>query len=433
VAAALSVLVVHRLTQAAGVFDMVGIVPLLMLAAGKRYAEDEYGDWRDRRKGQKITDALYGTDEALNPLGLASDMAGPRIGPPSIMQGGMLEGQSPSQRDAFLKIAQSDPDLANRLALEQSSYDMPQAPMNPVQLAAIDKSRSGIRVDDARIGLLEAQTAGAGADATWKNVTADDQGQAWGYHVEEGVYKAMPQAEMRAKYKTVESYDQNGNPVKELVRMGKNEQGESIVAERIKATTGEKKLGLPESVAISNAELALADLKTVREKYFNEDGTLNRMNVATGAVGQGLWFTEGREAAQAIRRSIEIMLRARTGAAAPDAEVVNYLNMFRPSFGDSDASAEAKMRNLEQFQHRILDLLQRGYAPNSKELLDRSIEPEGWTPPGGETEATTTGEDAAPEVFTDDENVSRRFNDQTGFWEHRSAAGKWIPQTGFLK
>jgi hypothetical protein len=85
----------------------------------------------------------------------------------------------------------------------------------------------------------------------------------------------------------------------------------------------------------------------VAERMLFPSGQFDRATAMTGAAGVPL--TQGREANQAIRRAVEIILRLRTGAAAPDAEVDNYAKMFAPSALDNDAGAATKMQRLKQF------------------------------------------------------------------------------------
>lgn len=126
---------------------------LLGLAAGKRYVEDEYEDWRDRKKAKKITSSLFGE---LNPTGLADDVVGPRIGPE--MQGGLMgDAATEVQRDAFLKMAEGDIDAASELAADQASYGMPQQPMNKEQLARI----SLMQAQETDLGKPDAETPSA--------------------------------------------------------------------------------------------------------------------------------------------------------------------------------------------------------------------------------------------------------------------------------
>jgi hypothetical protein len=104
-------------------------------------------------------------------------------------------------------------------------------------------------------------------------------------------------------------------------------------------------------------------------------GQFARGTATTGAVsipfaGQGLPFSEGREARQAVRRAVEIILRLRTGAAAPDQEVDNYVNLYAPSPADSEAAARTKMERLRQFfetekSAASSKLPQTGSAPSS--------------------------------------------------------------------
>jgi hypothetical protein len=96
----------------------------------------------------------------------------------------------------------------------------------------------------------------------------------------------------------------------------------------------------------ANLNQAQSDVDLAERLLFPK-GQFDRGMAMSGAAGIPL--TQGREARQAIRRAVEIILRLRTGAAAPDQEVRNYVNMFAPSALDSDEGAKTKMDRLRQF------------------------------------------------------------------------------------
>lgn len=119
------------------------------------------------------------------------------------------------------------------------------------------------------------------------------------------------------------------------------------VGDPTKAVTTER------AVAGGNIEQAQADIALAKEKLF-PGGKFDRGLAATGAasipfMGSGVPLTEGREVRQSIRRAVEILLRLRTGAAAPDSEVDNYTQMFAPSPLDNESAAATKMQRLEEF------------------------------------------------------------------------------------
>jgi hypothetical protein len=91
---------------------------------------------------------------------------------------------------------------------------------------------------------------------------------------------------------------------------------------------------------------AESDIATAERMFFPQ-GQFDRGIAMTGAGNIPL--TQGREARQAIRRAVEIILRQRTGAAAPQQEVDNYAAMFSPSALDNDSAARTKMDRLKAF------------------------------------------------------------------------------------
>lgn len=96
----------------------------------------------------------------------------------------------------------------------------------------------------------------------------------------------------------------------------------------------------------ANINQAKSDLKTVSDIFFPGD-KFDRQAAVTGAANTP--WTRGREGRQAVRRTVEIMLRLRTGAAAPDSEVNNYTSMFAPSALDTEDGAKRKLALLKKF------------------------------------------------------------------------------------
>lgn len=111
-------------------------------------------------------------------------------------------------------------------------------------------------------------------------------------------------------------------------------------------TTGSQVKGVdaPRAVADANMEQARKDADLAKSIFF-PNGQFDRVVTGTGGVP----LTKGRTGSQAIKRSVEVLLRLRTGAAAPEPEVQRYTNMFSPSAFDSDEAAATKMQRLEDF------------------------------------------------------------------------------------
>ena len=113
--------------------------------------------------------------------------------------------------------------------------------------------------------------------------------------------------------------------------------------------TGEKDLTAPQATAIANANSAIDNLKIARD-YFLADGLTPlefRMRLASLNVGKR------READSALRRALEILLRLRTGAAAPEQEVDNYMKMYAPSIYDTKRNIVQKFDDILKFFESI--------------------------------------------------------------------------------
>ena len=131
--------------------------------------------------------------------------------------------------------------------------------------------------------------------------------------------------------------------------------------------TGAKPLSKTDRTDLINAKEASKDLVIARQILFDnldDDGRLtdksdiNSLDLLAGATK--LAKTEGRRARAAMRRSVEIILRARTGAAAPDSEVDNYMDLYFPSLLDSSAGARDKMQRLQGFFDAVIAYVENG-------------------------------------------------------------------------
>lgn len=87
-----------------------------------------------------------------------------------------------------------------------------------------------------------------------------------------------------------------------------------------------------------------------------------------GAGPSGSLTGDSRTAYQAMKRTIELLLRARSGAAVPDSEVRNYMNLYFPSTFDNAEQARNKLNVLAQYFQDTNQLLAQG-----KFLYDPSI------------------------------------------------------------
>tara|TARA_R110002020_G_scaffold7133_4_gene30116 strand:+ start:9170 stop:10660 length:1491 start_codon:yes stop_codon:yes gene_type:complete len=142
------------------------------------------------------------------------------------------------------------------------------------------------------------------------------------------------------------------------------DQGTPTSARRL---TGPKPLQKADRTDLINAREASKDLVIAREILFDNLDDNNRLTDKSGintidlvAGHANLAKTEGRRARQAMRRSVEIILRARTGAAAPDTEVDNYMDLYFPSLYDNDAAARDKMQRLQGFFDSVISYVEAG-------------------------------------------------------------------------
>ena len=83
------------------------------------------------------------------------------------------------------------------------------------------------------------------------------------------------------------------------------------------------------------------------------DGSIDRGALLAGAAG--LPFSQGRTAAGYVEKSVEIKLRAATGAAARPDETKQYVRMFGPSVKDSDELIKYKLDSFENWMQTIVD------------------------------------------------------------------------------
>ena len=69
---------------------------------------------------------------------------------------------------------------------------------------------------------------------------------------------------------------------------------------------------------------------------------------------------DARTTIQSMQRSIELILRARSGAAVPPAELENYLKLYLPSALDNEVQARNKLDALLRYFEGTIDGLNKG-------------------------------------------------------------------------
>jgi hypothetical protein len=102
--------------------------------------------------------------------------------------------------------------------------------------------------------------------------------------------------------------------------------------------------------------LAGAPTQLVTEKYWGKvyAPIINKLSGTTGAM------EKARMLNQASRRAIELVLRARSGAAVPVREVSNYKEYYFPTGLDSQSHVTEKFRSLHRHFQDMFDLLNHG-------------------------------------------------------------------------
>ena len=74
--------------------------------------------------------------------------------------------------------------------------------------------------------------------------------------------------------------------------------------------------------------------------------------IVSGVLSNVFGLEQGRDARRIntkLERSIEVILRMRSGAAVPPEEVKKYMDMFRPNFWDRPLEAAEKLKALSDY------------------------------------------------------------------------------------
>lgn len=108
-------------------------------------------------------------------------------------------------------------------------------------------------------------------------------------------------------------------------------------------------IGADQSGRVASLAHGLEILPGIVEAIFPTglDGKVDRLLLANSAVGTP--GTKGRMVKQQMNDAIDAVIRARTGAAAPETEMSRLLDQFMPSALDNDNTARDKIQRLEQF------------------------------------------------------------------------------------
>jgi len=142
-------------------------------------------------------------------------------------------------------------------------------------------------------------------------------------------------------------------------------------------STKDSKLGTTEVKSLTNAKSGLKDLKTALSLMF-PNGKYNRKLVTTMNLtpdwGLGLLDImspdgtagDAKTTIEAMKRAIEIILRERSGAAVPPAELVNYLKLYLPNSLNNEVQARNKIDALLQYFKGSIDGINQGRNATGK-------------------------------------------------------------------
>ncbi len=127
-----------------------------------------------------------------------------------------------------------------------------------------------------------------------------------------------------------------------------------------------KEMSAATATSITNSKEAIANLKIAADIIFpNGQYARNQVLLAQLPVVTG----KTKTAYDAIRRVLEVLLRLRTGAAAPPSEVENYFSMYAPGPLDSAENAKIKFKSLGNFFTNIQNLLAQGRVGSATDPL----------------------------------------------------------------
>lgn len=117
-------------------------------------------------------------------------------------------------------------------------------------------------------------------------------------------------------------------------------------------------------------EAAAAVLPAVEKMIFNEDGSVDRINIMNAQARTP--FTEGRSLWGNMEYGIQAITRGETGAAMPPEELENTRRRFSPGSFDSDEQIKAKFLVYSAMINGTLDLFKRGREGNALPVLDQA-------------------------------------------------------------
>lgn len=151
------------------------------------------------------------------------------------------------------------------------------------------------------------------------------------------------------------------------------------------------KVSIPDARKITDSTNTLKSLTGLKTALGLDDDNMSlgdRGRILAGRLR--VPFTEGRGLYQRIERAVEVLLRQRTGAAAPDAEVEKYTQMFAPSTLDSAREASAKLDALSDAFRGVIDIV-KTQKPAALERYFKDLNENLFGESGAKRDVTVSG------------------------------------------
>lgn len=151
----------------------------------------------------------------------------------------------------------------------------------------------------------------------------------------------------------------------------------------IKVDINEKPMNVTDAAKFTAMKQALSEMDTVSSLLFDEEGNINRSTVASSSeIGipltdismKGLPFTQGRELRQSMLNAVEARLRAESGAAVPDTEVIRAAERFFPSTLDSDKAIRSKIKRFKDYVGEAISLVDPVGTQRSRASSNRPVQ-----------------------------------------------------------
>ena len=151
----------------------------------------------------------------------------------------------------------------------------------------------------------------------------------------------------------------------------------------IKVDINEKPMNMTDAAKFSAMRQALTEMDNVSSILFDEKGNINRSVIASsseieipliGTSLKGLPFTKGRELRQAMLNAIEARMRAETGAAAPESDIIRALERHLPSNLDSDSAVRGKINRLKDYVRESINLVDPVGTQRSRASSDTPVQ-----------------------------------------------------------